>query len=55
MEYTPGKVYRSTNREAQRYRARAERREMLAGALFAVFSLAAAIASMVLFVEWWLV
>ena len=55
MEYTPGRVYRNTSREAQRYRARAERLELLAGALFAVISLAAAIASLVLFVKWWLI
>ena len=55
MEYTPGRVYRSTSREAQRYRARAERLEMLMGALYIAFSLAVAIAFLVLFVKWWLV
>lgn len=55
MQYTPGRVYRHASREAQRYRARAQRREMIAGALLSAFSLSMAIAFLVLFVKWWLV
>ena len=54
MEY-PGRVYRHTSREAQRYRARAERLEVLMGALYCVLTLSVAIASIGLFVKWWLI
>jgi hypothetical protein len=55
MQYTPGRVYRHKTREAQRYAARAQRREMLLGAMLAGCSLLLSISCLVMFVKWWLV
>ncbi len=55
MQYTPGQVYRHKTREAQRYVARAQRREALLGALLAVCSLLLSISCLVMFVKWWLI
>lgn len=51
MQYTPGRVYRHKTREAQRYRARAQRLEVL----FAGLSLLISISFLVMFVKWWLI
>lgn len=55
MQYTPGRVYRHKTMEAQRYADRAQRREMLLGAVFAGLSLLLSISFLVMFVKWWLV